>query len=556
MLTELIIRNLAIINRLQVSFGPGFNILTGETGAGKSIIIDAVGLLLGDRARPELIRTGEDEATVEALFDLSAHPEMRFELAEAGFEAEDDLVIKRVVSRSGKNRVYLNGSLAKLGQLQPFTAQLLTIYGQHEHQRLQRTETHLALLDHFAGLDEDLEAYRFFFEEVRDLAAHLQQLDDAERERQQRLDFLSFQSREIAAAKLVAGEDEQLAAERLLLQNAERLSAATGGGYDVLYGDEDALCGRLATVAANLETLAGVDPALGPIAETLRSSQYTLEDAADQLRTAGERSTFESGRQEQVEERLAQLATLKRKYAPTIEEILARQEEIDRELAELSDVAATREALQKKVAGARERLETAGEAISRRRQEAARELATAMERELKDLAMEKARFEVQFFPLNQPGPRGFERGEFYLAPNPGEEPRPLAWIASGGELSRVMLALKRAAPQSDRVPTLIFDEVDAGIGGVAATAVGEKLRAVAKRVQVLCITHLPQVAAFADRHYRVEKCEEGGRTFTALVALEGEERVLEMARMLGGAQVTDRTLEHARELIGASPRTV
>ena len=555
MLTELSIRNLAIINRLQVSFGPGFNVLTGETGAGKSIIIDAVSLLLGDRARPELIRTGEEEATVEALFDLSERPEVRSELAEAGFEGEGDLLVKRVVSRSGKNRVYLNGSLAKLGQLQPFTAQLLTIYGQHEHQSLQRTETHLALLDRFAGLEEDLEAYRFFFQEVRELGERLQRLDEAERERQQRLDLLSFQSREIAAARLVAGEDEKLAAERLLLQNAERLSAATGGGYDVLYGDEDAVCGRLAAVAGSLEALSDIDPALGPLAETLRSSQYAIEDAAAQLRAAAERTAFEAGRQEEVEGRLALLTTLKRKYAPTIEGILSRQEAIDRELSELSDVAATREALQKKLSGARERLQTAGEAISRRREEAAKELGEAMERELGDLAMEKARFEVQLFPLDQPGPRGLERGEFYISPNPGEEPRPLAWIASGGELSRVMLALKRAAPEGDRVPTLIFDEVDAGIGGVAATAVGEKLRAVAQGLQVLCITHLPQVAAFADRHYRVEKREEGGRTFTALVPLEGEERVLEMARMLGGAQVTDRTLEHARELIGASPRT-
>ncbi|HKK01594.1 MAG TPA: DNA repair protein RecN [Desulfuromonadales bacterium] len=555
MLTELIIRNLAIINRLHVTFGSGFNVLTGETGAGKSIIIDAVGLLLGDRARPELIRTGEDEATVEALFDLSARPVLRHELLEAGFEGEDDqLVVKRVVSRSGKNRVYLNGSLAKLGQLQSFTAQLLTIYGQHEHQSLQRTETHLALLDHFAGLDEDVDAYRYFFNEVSDLDERLRQIDEAERERQQRLDYLSFQSREIAAAGLVAGEDEQLSAEKLLLQNAERLSAATGGGYDVLYGDEDAVCGRLATAAANLEALSDVDPTLGPIAETLRNSQYALEDAAVQLRVAGEKNTFEPGRQDVVEERLALIASLKRKYAPTIEDILARQDEIDRELAELSDVAATRESLQKKATGARERLQAAGEAISTRRLEAAQELAAAMERELKDLAMEKARFEIQFFPLNQPGPRGLERGEFYLAPNPGEEPRPLAWIASGGELSRVMLALKRAAPDGDRVPTLIFDEVDAGIGGVAATAVGEKLHAAAQGLQVLCITHLPQVAAFADKHFRVEKHEEAGRTFTALMALEEDERVLEMARMLGGAQVTDRTLEHARELIGASLR--
>ncbi len=554
MLTELNIRNFAIIDRLQVRFGPGFNVLTGETGAGKSIIIDAVGLLLGDRARPELIRTGEEEATVEALFDIAGLATLQAELAEQGLEDGEELLVRRVVARSGKNRVYVNGSLARLGQLQPLTAQLLAIYGQHEHQNLQKAEQHLAMLDGYAGLASDLEAYQQFFRELQGLEARLEQLQAAERQRQQRLDLLSFQSRELAAAALRPGEDEELAAERLLLQHAERLALATEGGYELLYGGDGAVVERLEGLASQLESLAGVDPRLGAWAEGLRAALFTLEDVAAGLRDyQGE--AFEQGRQAEVEERLALLAALKRKYAPTLAEIIALQQGIDEELDTLANVEAKREELQQQIQSSGQRLQRAGEQLSARRKEAAERLATGVEGELQALAMPKARFEVRFIPLSEPGPKGLERGEFYLSPNPGEEAKPLAWIASGGELSRIMLALKRAAPAGDGVPTQIFDEVDAGIGGVAATAVGEKLRAVAAGQQVLCITHLPQVAAFADRHYRVEKRERDGRTRTELLLLPDAERVQEMARMLGGAQVTERTLEHARELIRLSAGT-
>jgi DNA repair protein RecN (Recombination protein N) len=552
MLTDLSIKNFAIIDRLHVNFGPGFNVLTGETGAGKSIIIDAVGLLLGDRARPDLIRTGEEEAVVEALFDLSALPDLRQELVDGGFEGGDELLIKRVIARSGKNRIYLNGSLARLTQLQPLTARLVTIYGQHEHQSLQRTDTHLSLLDDFAGLGPELAAYQLLHREVQDLEGRIAQLSAAERDRQQRLDLLSYQGREIAAANLRPGEEEELTAERLLLQNAGRLSIATEEGYDVLYGAEEAVCGRLDRVASSLESLSTVAPLLGTLAETVRNALFSLEDVATQLRDYAARLFFDPERQGAVEGRLALLATLKRKYAPTVEEILALQERIDRELEDLSDMEATRAAADKRLAELRGRLLDSGGVISSRRHEAGLHLGAAVAAELKDLAMPKALFQMRFFPLPEPGPQGLERGEFYLAPNPGEEPKPLAWIASGGELSRIMLALRRAAPDGESPPCLVFDEVDAGIGGIAATAVGEKLHKVAQELQVLCITHLPQVAAYADSHYRVEKREEGGRTFTALTRLRGDERVLEMARMLGGAQITERTLDHARELIGLS----
>lgn len=552
MLTDLIIRNFAIIDRLQVAFGSGFNVLTGETGAGKSIVIDAVGLLLGERARPDLIRTGEEEATVEAIFDLVAVPEIRGPLAEAGFDNGDELLVRRIVSRSGKNKVFINGALATLGQLQALTAGLMVIHGQHAQQGLQRPELHLEMLDALADAGALLEEYRGIYGEVRSLEEHLRRLDEAQRERRQRLDLLGYQSRELAEANLRLGEDEELEAERLLLLHGEKLLAATSGGYETLYGEDGAVCERLQTLVASLEPLGSVDPALGPLAEILRSSVFALEDVALQLRAQGQKIHFEPGRQNEVEERLAQLATLRRKYAPTIGEMLALRERIEAELAELEDIDGTRDGLERRLAKAREQLARSGAALSERRRQGAELLRRKVEAELAGLAMARARFEMRLTPLAEPGARGLEKGEFFLAPNPGEEAKPLARIASGGELSRIMLALKNAAPEADAVSTQIFDEVDAGIGGEAATAVGEKLRAVARGRQVLCITHLPQVAAFAEAHFRVEKQERDGRTHTVLVCLDDEERTHEMARMLSGAKITERTLDHARELIGAS----
>ncbi len=552
MLTDLVIRNFAIIDRLQVSFGAGFNVLTGETGAGKSIVIDAVGLLLGERARPDLIRTGEDEATVEALFDLSSCPELRRDLADAGFDDGDELLLRRIVSRSGKNKVFINGALATLGQLQGLTAGLMIIYGQHAQQGLQRADLHLEMLDAMAEAGALLADYHVAHGEVRRLEERLRNLDEAQRERQNRLDFLGFQSRELAEAGLRVGEDEELEAERLLLLHAEKLATAAAGGYEFLYGEDGSVCERLQALADNLAQLTGIDPSLGPLAETLSGACFTLEDAALQLRDYGQKISFDPDRQNEIEARLARLATLKRKYASTIEAMLTLRERIDAELAELTDLDATRDELAAQLKKAQSKMQQIGGLLSERRRQGAELLKQRVEAALAGLAMDRARFEVRLTPLAEPGSHGLEKGEFYLSPNPGEEPKPLARIASGGELSRIMLALKSAAPEMDAIPTLVFDEVDAGIGGEAATAVGEKLRNVARGRQVLCITHLPQVAAVAHTQYRVEKQEHDGRTFTTLTRLDEAERIREMARMLGGAKITERTLDHARELIGAS----
>jgi DNA repair protein RecN (Recombination protein N) len=552
MLTEIQIKNFAIIDRLQVSFRAGFNVLTGETGAGKSIIIDAVGLLLGDRARPELIRSGADEATVEAVVDITGCDDLTQQLAEEGFDVADELLIRRIVSRSGKNRVYLNGSLATLNQLQTMTAGLMVIYGQHEQQQLQRVAAHLELLDRFAMTDQELAVYRIAYEELSALQERLEQLELAERDRAQRLDLLAFQATELAQANLQVGEDDELEVERKRLLHAEKLASACSVGIAELYEGEAAVCDRLSSLASEQESLQEVDPLFSELAEAVRQAQFNLEDVASRLRDYVGHIVFDPQRQSEVEERLALLTSLKRKYAPTTEELLSYATQVETELEELSDVEASRDALLKKVATAKEVLRDTAAALSKKRQLGATALEQSVANELKDLALERARFVVRLEATAEPTLKGVEQCTFFLSANPGEEPKPLNKVASGGELSRIMLAIRRAIPSGSAMTTAIFDEVDAGIGGIAATKVGEKLQKVAQGLQVLCVTHLPQVAAFADCHYRVEKHQDADHTRTDLIALDGEDRVREMARMLGGAQVTDRTLEHARELIDQS----
>jgi DNA repair protein RecN (Recombination protein N) len=552
MLTDLIIKNFAIIENMHVTFRPGFNVLTGETGAGKSIIIDAVNLLLGGRARGEIIRTGEDEASVEAVFDLSEAALLEQKLVAAGLDDDGGLLVRRIVARSGKNRIFVNGSPIPLTQLRELIGGLVNIYGQHEHQNLQRTETHLELLDYFAGLQEPLAGYRSSFAAYQQLQKELNSLDLAERERQQRLDMLSFQQQELLNAHLKTGEDDELELERSLLQHAKKLTAATAGGYESLYAGQEAVCEKISVLSAQLEALQQIDPYLGALAASLQTNLYSLEDIASELRGYAEKLDFEPQRQQQVEDRLALLVGLKRKYAPTIAGVLEYLEKITTELDDLHDIEGRREQLQQQLQVQNGLLLEAGKHLRHLREKAAIALADTVEGELADLAMGRADFSIRLTPLPAPSADGLESGEFYLAANPGEEAQPLAKIASGGELSRIMLALKRSVPEGDGIRTLIFDEVDAGIGGEAATAVGEKICRLGKNLQVLCVTHLPQVAAFADHHYRVVKVENNGRTTTQLKLLDSETRIAEMARMLGGSQVGRQTLEHARELIESS----
>ena len=458
MLTDLIIKNFAIIENLHVSFGSGFNVLTGETGAGKSIIIDAVNLLLGGRARGEIIRTGEEESSVEAVFDLRENHLMEKKLVAAGLDSDGELLVRRIVARSGRNRVFINGSPVQLTQLRELIGGLVNIYGQHEHQNLQRTETHLKLLDSFAGTGELLADYRAAFSSYQQLLKELSQLSLAERERQQRLDMLAFQQQEISNANLIPGEDEELERERSILQHAEKLTAVTMGGYENLYAGEDAVCGKVSTVATQLMSLQEIDPHLGSLAKSLQSHLYGLEDVATELRGYADSLNFEPQRQQQVEDRLALLANLKGKYAPTIAELVEYLERITVEYNDLNQIEGRREQLREQLQSQYELLLDSGNRLSSQREKGAIQLSNIVKQELAELAMDKADFAIYFTPLTEPSVDGLENGEFFLSANPGEEAQPLAKIASGGELSRIMLALKRSVPDGDGVETLIFDE--------------------------------------------------------------------------------------------------
>ncbi len=552
MLLNLIITNFAIIDRLEVQFDQGFNVLTGETGAGKSIVLDAVGLLLGDRARPDLVRSGAEEATVEALFDLAGQDDIRQRFIAAGFQVSEELVLRRVVQRGGRSRAYINGSLATLAQLQPLVERLVTVCGQHEHQSLLQRNVHLEILDRYGSLDSQVEDYRRAYDEMQSVAKQLDELQSADRDREQRLDLLQHQSDEIAAAELDAEEEESLVAERLVLQNAERLAAVSQGGYDALYGEDGAVCEVLGRISEELQAVSRIDKDLADLNETVKRNLYELEDVAAELRAYLGRMSFEPGRLESIADRLDLINRLKRKYAPSVAEILEMKEAIDDELDALRNTEKTYGQLLESLEALKEKTRQCGTVLSKMRQQAAEKMSNALVAELNDLAMSGASFSVSFEKLEEPGAGGLEKAEFMVSLNPGEPLMPLAKVASGGELSRLMLALKRLAPEADSIPTVIFDEVDAGIGGVAATAVGRKLDSVSRSAQILCVTHLPQVAAFADIHHRVVKQEDAGRTLATMERLAGEDRVEEMARMLGGAQVSEQTLLHARELLEVS----
>lgn len=553
MMTDLIIKNLAIIESLHLSFESGFTVLTGETGAGKSIIVDAVSLLLGGRARGDVIRSGAESASVEAVFRLASETPLRRTLQELDLAADDELVVRRILSRSGKNRAFINGSLVPVSQLRELIGAVINIYGQHEHQTLQRPDMHLALLDQFAGLDQELTAYRGLYADYRSAQQALDGFDAAQRQRQQRLDVLNFVRHELQAAQLQPDEDLELEQERSLLLHAEKLTLATRGGYESLYAAEGAACELVARLAGQLADLRQIDPALGELADRLQEALYSIEDVAMQLRDYSAKLDFEPQRQQQVEDRLAVIDRLKRKYAPTVAQLLAHLEMTERDIDALQDVEGRRDCLERNLQQLVQQLAAAAQGLTQKRQAAATRLKQALERELAELAMAQARFDFRMFPLESPGEEGQERGEFYLAANPGEAAQPLAKIASGGELSRIMLALRRCAPLDASLTSLIFDEVDAGIGGEAATAVGEKIGRTAAKAQVLCVTHLPQVAAFADYHYRVtKKASVEGRTLTSVTALDATGRIQEMARMLGGSHAGEQALIHARELIEKS----
>jgi DNA repair protein RecN (Recombination protein N) len=553
MLTDISIKNFAIIDSLHITFSSGLNILTGETGAGKSIIIDAVNLVLGGRASADLIRSGAEEASVEAMFDIAGEPALVAFLEERGIDPDDELLLKRIISRTGKNRIFINSSLSTLSTLSEVAGRLINIYGQHESQTLLKVENHLELLDSFASLKELKGAFSSTFRSYRKVIERIATLESGARDAGKQKDLLTYQLDEIRSAALIPGEDDALESERNLLVHAEKLLLKTQTAYDLLYGAEESVLGFLGAARTALSEAAQVDAALKPLFEDISSASLQLEDAALTLRDYAAKIESDPSRLQAVEDRLELIRKLKRKYGESIEIILSRMGEMEGELSVLADSHASREELEIEAEQLKSLLQRDGGALSLRRREAALRLARALESEVHQLAMKHAAFSVKFEELPEPRESGFEKAEFLFSPNPGEEPKPLSRIASGGELSRIMLAMKQLHPESD-VPTLVFDEVDTGIGGATSSMVGSKLKKVAAGQQVLCITHLPQVAVYADKHYLVSKSIDNNRTRTDVTMLTEETRVAEIARMLGGAHVTDKSREHAAEMIlAASP---
>lgn len=558
MLAELRIRNFAIIEEAALEFGPGLNILSGETGAGKTIILSALGLLLGGRASPEVIRTDAKEAVVEALFELEG--ELSLEgLAERAPD-QRELVIRRIIAEGGRSRVLIDGELATVQTLSRLGPSLVQVYGQHEAQSLLRAESHEAMLDRFAGVENLLAQYRELHQHAQSSKARLDDLVRRERERADLLDLARFRVSELDKAELIPGEDEDLRKERIVLANAAKLSAAAHESEEMLYGAEGAALDIIAKAEARLAEAAELDLALVQPLETLRASRANLEETAHSLRAYADRIEADPARLEDIDARIQELTRLKRKYGGSLDEAIATLAKSRAEIAELENVEVSRNQAEAEVERALDDLLAAAKKLSLERQRSAADLKRKMETELKTLGMRAPVFEARLGSAASGegalmrdgiamGPSGIDVVEFHLSPNLGQPPMPLARIASGGELSRVMLALKRLEAQRRGVATMIFDEVDAGIGGEIAQVVGRKLKELAKYHQILCVTHLPQIAAFADRHFHVEKEERRGATRSIVRQLEAAERTDEIARMLGGADVSDKFRRAAKELL-------
>ncbi|HEY7317613.1 MAG TPA: DNA repair protein RecN [Candidatus Binatia bacterium] len=561
MLRELQIKNFAVIDQAALELGSGLNVLTGETGAGKSIILNALGLISGGRASSDLIRHEEEEATVEAMFD-DVPQDVKQKLQEAGYGINDELIIRRVVNRTGKNRIYVSGSLCPLNLLSDIGPALVHIYGQHEHQTLLKPETHLGLLDAFGGIAGEAEAMSKKFYALVAATQGLQKArENLEKARKQEA-LLAAQVEEIARARLRPDEEEELQVKKNVLMHAEKLYQGSLEGEELLYEGENALVSRLARYGSKLRELATIDDGLQPAVALLESALAQLEEANVELRRYSERVHFEPGALEQVEDRLAEIHRLKRKYSGSVEEILAMQAEAVRELQSIDSSEEEIAALERSFETARQAAWETASQLSVKRQRVAKRFKKEMEKEAKQLGMPDTVFDVHFFDLDDAeddppfvlggkklGSQGSDQIEFYFSPNRGEPPKPLARVASGGELSRLMLAIKSLSLTAGDSLTLLFDEVDAGIGGSVAEIVGKKLRKVAAVHQILCVTHLPQIAALADSHHIVRKEVVKDRTSTTVDKLKDGERIEEVARMLGGIKISERARRHAEEMV-------
>lgn len=549
MLFELTLRNFAIIDELSVSFGEGLNVLTGETGAGKSIIVDAINLILGEKASADIVRSDKDEAQIEALFDIKGNICLREKLVSFGFESKgNELLIKRIISRTGRSRLFINGSIATFLILEQIVDGLIDIFSQHNHQTLLREENHLEVLDEFGGLKSLSRRISEIYKDSTEIKKELEELETNLRSRIEREDFLRFQSREVDEAKLLPDEDERLEEEKRKIANAKRLYSTAQESYEILYEGERAVSDILKRVRNQIEETAKIDITLVEVSKSIEKWIVEIQDAAFTLRDYASDVRFDPDRLDSVENRLEEIKRLKRKYGGTIIEILERRKQIEEELGKISVHEERIETLKRDLNRLESDLQVCARELSGKRREAAEKLASAVEKELGGVGMKTGKFAVEFEDKAISGSGG-EKVSFLFSANPDEKPKPLIKIASGGELSRIMLVLKETLARVEGGSVLIFDEADSGIGGAIAETVGRKIKNLSKKCQVICITHLPQVAKFADTHLRVIKTFKGDKTKVQVKPLNADERVEELGRMIGGLKITEKTIEAAREML-------
>jgi DNA repair protein RecN (Recombination protein N) len=567
MLSLLKIKNIALIDELQLEFGKGLNLLTGETGSGKSIIVDSLGALTGERVSSDLIKEGTSSAQIEGLFTFKANADLHEIFYESGIEIEDsseiDVIVRRELAAGGRNRIFVNNQLVTVNLLKKIGAFLVDIHGQGEQTTLFSPANHLEILDEYAGLKTERGKLAEKFRRMANIKSEIENLREDEAQKLQLLDILQFQVEEIGKAKLSIGEDESLEEEKRRLNNVEKLSMLSDESYLLLYENEEATVTTLEKVVKRVTELTEYESSFGEYAENLASAQAVLEDLAFAVRDFRGSLEYSPERLEEIENRLAEISRLKRKYGGSIETVLQHYKEAEERLRNIETADLREEELRRELKKAREEYIQSASELHVKREKAARKFEKETEANLKAVALEKARFEVRISAPDEAElnseiadksftAKGFDALEFYFSANVGESPKPLAKVASGGEASRLMLILKTTAKSNDAEKSVVFDEIDTGIGGRVAEAVGLKLKELAKTQQVLCVTHQPQVASLADRHFLVEKATEKDKTRVGVKLLNETEQIGEIARMLAGEKITETARQHAKEMISAA----
>ena len=549
MILGLTLKNFTIIEDLSVGLSSGLNIITGETGAGKSVIVDAINIILGDKASPDNIKSGKEEAHIEALFDISSDEVIQERLKSSGFDiSSGELLIKRVIYPNARSRVFINGSLSTLTLLSTITQGLVDIFNQHEHQSLLKEENHLKILDNFGETANEVSRLREQYQNYLETKKELDDLIQSQKDRFEKEDYLKYQLSEIDGAELQLGEDEKLEAEKLKLINTERLNSTTQGAYDILYESESSILGSLQRVSDDLLNSGKIDSTLGDIGQSIEKGRLQIQDAAFSLRDYNSELTHDSGRLDIVEDRIHLIGDLKRKYGESVSQIILKRDEIEKELNNIEHFDERVKSLSSESQMLMDELLSLAGKISKKRKQSSKKLTSVLEKELNEVGIKGGQFHIEFTD-KEISSNGVDDISFLFSANPDEKPKPLTKVASGGELSRIMLVLKEVIARVEGGSVIIFDEADSGVGGAVAEAVGQKIRKLSQSYQVICITHLPQVAKFADSHLAVSKTHNDNKTQVTIKSLEGDERVFELARMIGGFNITQKTIDAAYEML-------